>query len=255
MSSTITAATQPLATSATSTATAPMVMAPTMGAKAATKVSTASGPASGTPTITRPRPMSTASMRPTSAWVRMKLPRVDQARRSTSERWEPTPPPETWVSHGRKRWPSLMKKKVSTRVSTRLTSALVTALTPTSRPEAIELALDCSCDWAAATASSSWPSVTGRLLLSSWSRSLSRPFEALSAMSATCEPTEGAMKVTTPATTARAPMMTRPAARPPGTGVRRCSQCAAGASTVVTISARTIGSRMLHRYCTASPST
>ena len=48
------AATHPLDTSATSTARAPTVTAPMMGAKAAKKVSRASGMASGTPTTTRP---------------------------------------------------------------------------------------------------------------------------------------------------------------------------------------------------------
>ena len=61
----------PSETSATSTASAPTTMAPTMGTNPPKKVRIASGMASGTPTITRAMPISTASIALTIAWVRM----------------------------------------------------------------------------------------------------------------------------------------------------------------------------------------
>ncbi|CAM5704015.1 hypothetical protein SBADM41S_10828 [Streptomyces badius] len=56
------------------TATNPANSAPTIGTNAQTNVSTASGSTNGTPRIHRPRPMKTASSRPTNAWDRTNAP-------------------------------------------------------------------------------------------------------------------------------------------------------------------------------------
>ena len=66
MPSTISAAVNPLLTSATSTESAPAIRAPMIGMNPPKKVSTASGRASGTPTITSPSPMKNPSTRLTS---------------------------------------------------------------------------------------------------------------------------------------------------------------------------------------------
>ena len=60
MPSTISAAVNPLLTSATRTANAPATKAPMIGMNPPKKVSTASGRASGTPRIDEPRPMKNA---------------------------------------------------------------------------------------------------------------------------------------------------------------------------------------------------
>jgi hypothetical protein len=54
-----------------STAAAPATTAPTIGTKAATNVSTASGSTSGMPTAAMPRPMNTASTVATRTTPRM----------------------------------------------------------------------------------------------------------------------------------------------------------------------------------------
>ena len=69
--STISAVVKPSLTSATSTAKAPATKAPMIGMNPPRKVSTASGSTSGTPRTSRPMPMKSASMNPTSACWRM----------------------------------------------------------------------------------------------------------------------------------------------------------------------------------------
>ena len=66
----ISAVTGPLSTSATSTATAPERVAPTIGMNAPRKTSAASGNANGTSKMTRKTPMPTASMKATSTVAR-----------------------------------------------------------------------------------------------------------------------------------------------------------------------------------------
>src|SRR5690242_8032215 len=68
---------QPRSTSATSTATAPETLAPTIGTNAPRKTSAASGKANGTWRITSAKPMPTASMKATSTVARTYDPSVD----------------------------------------------------------------------------------------------------------------------------------------------------------------------------------
>ncbi len=161
----------PLETSATSTAIAPTTKAPTIGTKPPKKVSTASGTASGTPTISSAAPMNTASMNETSAWVRMKPPRVAHARDSTSVRWAPTFGPVARRSHGRKRPPSLRNRNVSTRLISRLIVAFPTAATPTRTPEAMLPTDPSILPCRPSRADSTWSRETRSL---SWTQSWSR---------------------------------------------------------------------------------
>ncbi len=64
------AVTGPLTTSATSTATAPLMVAPTTGMNAPRKTRAASGSAVGTPKANRPMPMPTASTKATRTVAR-----------------------------------------------------------------------------------------------------------------------------------------------------------------------------------------
>ena len=66
----IRATTQPWSTKATSTATAPDTVAPTIGMNAPRNTSAASGNGNGTSRITRASPMPTASMKATSTVAR-----------------------------------------------------------------------------------------------------------------------------------------------------------------------------------------
>ena len=178
----ISAPVSPLETSATRTAIAPTTKAPTIGMKPPKKVRMASGMASGTPTSTSPRPMSTASMALTIAWVRMKPPRVFHERPSTSAQVTTGAGAGQRADPGQEPRPSLRKKNVRISVMTSVMTAEVTAFTVVRTPEAIELALLLTRSWAAWMAVSSWLAVTKSL---SWTQSwiFCRPSLALLAMS------------------------------------------------------------------------
>ena len=135
---------RPTVTSATSTAMAPATKAPTMGMNPPKNVSTMSGSARGTCSTHRPMPMQTESMALTIACARMKPPKVLYVRDNASVRWEPAPRPAMRRTKGRKRGPSLMKKKVSTRASSSDTRTCVATVAPESTPLAILSPLVCS---------------------------------------------------------------------------------------------------------------
>ena len=78
MPSTISAAVKPLLTSATSTESTPAIRAPMIGMNPPKKVSTASGRASGTPTISEPEPDEEPVDQADQHLARMKPPRVSQ---------------------------------------------------------------------------------------------------------------------------------------------------------------------------------
>ena len=137
IASTINALVNPSVTSAISTANAPATTAPTIGMKPATNVISASVNAIGTPTIAMPVPMMIASTREHTACARMNPDRVFQARVSSSVRYRPVRPPVAERSHGRKRWPSLRKKKVSTNSTISVTDSPAAVLMPENTPPAI----------------------------------------------------------------------------------------------------------------------
>ena len=100
-------------------------------------------------------PISTASMRLTTACVRMNPPRVDHTRSDTPARCGPAGRPTWRRSHGRNRGPSLRKKKVTTIAVNTVTSADVAAPTPENTPVAIWVPLELSRSVIADTAESS----------------------------------------------------------------------------------------------------
>ena len=135
---------KPCDTSATRTASAPAVIAPMMGMKLAKKVMSARPKARGTPRISSPMPIATASTRATSAWARMNPPRVTHIRDSASVRCMPAVGPENRRTQGMNRPPSLRKKNVRTSTMARVTSSDPAVETPLSTPEAMLLPCCCS---------------------------------------------------------------------------------------------------------------
>ena len=109
--------------------------APTIGMKPPKNVSTASGSASGTPSTTRPI---ADEHRVGEADDRLALDEAAEGGPGAGEHdvagGEPARSPTTPRSQGRKRGPSLMKKKQSTSASAAVTSSEPTALTPVSTP-------------------------------------------------------------------------------------------------------------------------
>ncbi len=192
-------------------------------------------------------------MRPTRAWVRMKPPSVSHALEPTSTTCRPGVSPTTPPSQGRNRWPSLRKKNDSTRVSTRLIRTELTALTPISTPVVMVLALERSRSWAVEITELTCSSVA-RLLSTTQVSSWLRPSEALVAISLAWVPTEGATRNRPAPTIPRLTRMVAAAARAAGNLAFSRRIRAGGSSTVVRISARITGSRMLQVRETTRPS-
>ena len=161
MARTMRASVNPRETRATRTARAPAVTAPMMGMKPAMKVMTASVNAIGTPTMEMPRPMKTESTSETMACATMKPLSVFQARVSSSVAWSPVRPPVAERTHGRKRCPSLRKKKVSTRRTMSETMRLAAVPRPEKTPPAIAPAWFCI-HWA--TSLIAWLRSSGSML-------------------------------------------------------------------------------------------
>ena len=126
-----------------------------IGMKAPKNVSTARGSASGTPKITRPMPMKTASTKPMSACERMNPPRRSQLRAPISARWSPDVGPAVRRTQGRNFGPSLTNRNASTSASTALMTLLATVVRPVRTPVAICPAL---C-WRRSTAACTYPPI------------------------------------------------------------------------------------------------
>jgi hypothetical protein len=113
------AATKPSVTRATRAANVPATTAPTSGKKAPKKVMTTNGRTSGTPRMTRARPIAAASTRPTMAVPRMYAPSVCHARPATSRTPSRRSRGKSPTKALEMRSPSFTKKNVRTRVSSR----------------------------------------------------------------------------------------------------------------------------------------
>ena len=185
------------------------------------KVSTASGSASGMPTISSPAPMRIASARLTSACPRMKPPSVSQTRPRTTHRCPPARGPTNRRSHGRNRSPSLTNRNASTSASRPVTTSEANVPTPVRTPVAMVVTLSCSrCVTCCSSASNCVaPRLSGGPASQSWIDC--RPATAPLASSETPPVMDVARKKTTAASTSNEPTRTTAAASAGGTPRRR----------------------------------
>ncbi len=221
IASTISASVRPFDTIAMRTATKPANSAPTIGTKAETKVSTASGSTRGTPRIHRPRPMKTASSRPTSAWERTNTPSVSQPRAATTGMSVASRPGSWRVSHGRNRGPSLRKKNIRKSARTAVTRPLTTVFTAVTTVVTMLPALSCRREIAASDACVIWSSPMFSGGPAAQSRTLWMPSITPSVSSPDWDATGTAISATTPVATSRNTTVTAEAAAAGGHPWRR----------------------------------